>query len=125
MATTTPTSWAVPQTDGDGEARVERDGDEIVVQFVAGSSRRFSRDGLAATLANILATLAHDGVWLRDYDSNRMPFTVTVNGDGELYADVRVLTDEELAEHPHVPWEAMRAAMANALEKPTTGRAKR
>jgi hypothetical protein len=121
MPTATPTSWAVPQTDGDGEARVERDGDEIVVQFVAGSTRRFSRDGLAATLANILATLAHDGVWLRDYDSNRMPFVVTV-ADGELYADVRVLTDDELAEHAHVSWEQLRAAMESALQKPTTRR---
>lgn len=118
----TPTSWAVPQTDGDGEARVERDGDEIVVHFIGSSPRRFSRDGLAATVANILATLAHEGVWLRDYDSNRMPFVVTVGRDGELYAGVRVLTDEELAEQAHVSWEQLRAAMESALEKPTTTR---
>jgi hypothetical protein len=115
------TEWEVPGVgeNSSGSVKVRRDGDEVVVQWFCGDSRRFAPDTLRAAIQNVERTRSFPGVDLSDVDSGQRRFSVRLGGEDAaiFYADDfrdGVVGDNARA----VEWPVLLAALKKALVKP-------
>lgn len=104
---------------GSGMVKVTREGDTVTVQWVCGARRMFTLDDLRSGLANVDAVSEFSDAWVNDRDSSDRRYFARVEGD-DFYADEAPADGAS-----HVSWEALRAALTDALAEPEAKKPRR